>query len=526
MRTTAERRWRRARQYLDAQQWASARAVLDSILALDPADIDAHLALAGLAWSEGRVREACRNALAAIRVADNAPEAILAVADALLQVGETAAAHAMLERPALTEARLETPQLLQLAGAHQALGQHAAALGVLDRVRARTPDMGGMQFRFTYAMELAFNGRLDAAAKELEMCIAADTTYGRVFVEAARMHRATPAHNHLHVLGRRLAAAQSGSEDAAALEFARYKELEDLGRSGEAWTALARGNALMAARGGYDAGHAAALFQRQLRVCSAQFLRSITGHADGDSQPIFIIGMTRSGTTLLEGLLGAHPDVHAAGELHDFGQQLRWAGDNPSRLQPDEAMLARLPGLDFAELGRRYLAQTAWRPEGRRFFTDKRPGNWIVAGLIAKALPRAPIINLVRDPMDVCFSNFRAYFGAAYPWSYDLAWLASRYRLYAEAMVHWREALPDRILDVSYAKLVRDPEAAVRRVLAYCGLDWSPACLNIEHRSAPVATFSFDQVRAPIHQRSFNAWEPYTAHLEPLRAGLAGCATS
>ena len=520
MARSVEALWQRAMKYLNTGQLSPARAVLESILVQDPAHLGAHLSLARMAWANGRVRSAARYALAAAKLVRDDPAAIIATVTVLLQVGEMATAHELLTLAIRAADSLDETNLLRLAGEYQSLGQHVDALACLERARATGTDSA--EFRFMYAMELAFNGRLEDAASELEACIASGVSFGRIFVEAARLRRATPSDNHLSTINLRLAAALPDSEDRAALEFARYKELEDLQRFEEAWTALASANATMANRVRYDTAHAAELLDRQLAMCTSEFLRSDDSVHDDGPQPIFIIGMTRSGTTLLDRLLGAHPDVRSAGELRDFGQQLRWVADNPSRLAPDEVMLARLPTLDYAELGRRYLEQTRWRASSLRYFIDKRPGNWVVAGLIAKALPHARILNMVRDPMDVCFSNFRAFFSNAYAWSYDLDALAAYFREYAMAMRHWHRVLPGRIFDVSYAELVRDPQSTLRGVLAHCGLAWDRACLDPSRNDMPVATLSFDQVRNAVHQRSFKVWQPYARQLEPLRAALPG----
>lgn len=519
MARTIEALWQRAARYLESNQSAPARVMLESIFAQDATDFRACLALAGLEWRSGKVRDAAKWALSASEVAADAPSAIIATVHALLQVGETAAAHATVARVTASPAKLDSADLLRLASECQALGQHADARALLERAREKgIPDI---PFRFMHAMELGFAGHLDTASSELESCIAAGTRYGRVYVEAARLRRATAADNHLQIIEDKLAKAAPDGEDAAALEFARYKEFEDLGRFDDAWAALSRGNAIMASSMRHDPGREAALLDRLLDLCTESFLRHAPSGAKTGPRPIFIIGMTRSGTTLLDRLLGAHPDVLSAGELHDFGQQLRWVADHPGRLAPDETMLMRLPTLDFQELGRRYLTQTRWRANGRPYFTDKRPGNWVVAGLIAKALPEACILNMVRDPIDVCFSNFRAFFSHAYPWSYELRTLASQYRQYAKGMRHWHAVLPGRILDVPYRKLVSEPEATLRVVLSHCGLPWNPACLDARRNEAPAATLSFEQVRRPLHRRSFEAWQPYARQLAPLRQALA-----
>jgi hypothetical protein len=218
-------------------------------------------------------------------------------------------------------------------------------------------------------------------------------------------------------------------------------------------------------------------------------------------------------------MLGNHSQVGSAGELMDFGSQLYWVAD--TRDAQSAASIARLPSLDYAELGRRYLAQTRWRAHGQSFFIDKRPANWMLAGVIHTALPRAPILNLVRDPMDTCFSNWRAYFGDAAPYSYDLDSLAVYFGEYRHTLAHWHQVMPGAILDVSYTDLVREPEPTLRRVFDFCGLEWEADCMDITRNQAPSATLSAAQIRAPLHGRAFGEWRRYGTRLVKLEAALA-----
>jgi hypothetical protein len=273
----------------------------------------------------------------------------------------------------------------------------------------------------------------------------------------------------------------------------------------------------MRRRNAFDADAERAYLERLAGICDEHFLQPREATPDGP-QPIFIIGMARSGTTVLERMLGNHPDVASAGELVDFDKQLHYAADTCNT--QSQAFLERLPGLDLADIGGRYLARTQWRAMGRSRFIDKQPPNWVQAGLIHAALPRARLLHLVRDPMDLCYSNWRAFFGDAYAYSYDMAGLAAHHRAYLRTMAHWHQVMPGTILDVSYADLVREPEAVMRKVFAHCGLEWRPGCLDMRANPAPVATLSAAQVRAPLHARAFGEWRRHAAQLEPLQRGL------
>src|SRR5690606_9523113 len=211
----------------------------------------------------------------------------------------------------------------------------------------------------------------------------------------------------------------------------------------------------------YDPAAEEALFRQLLHMPP-----DTAAQADEGPAPVFILGQPRSGTTLLERILGGAPEVADAGELRDFGYQARVLTGLPGSGMPDLALLQALESADLAELGRRYLAHTRWRAGGKRYYTDKLPANFVWLGHIARALPQARFLHLVREPMDVCFSNLKELFANAYPHSYDQVEMAGHFCRYHRLMAHWRQAFPERVLDVEYQALVTDPEGQARRVLA------------------------------------------------------------
>lgn len=500
--------WQRVRSELAAGLAAAAVPLLKAILAIDPNDVQAHLHLCGLLAP----RAATIQALAAARLPITDEGTLGDVVAALLWTGEIVAARRLLASPLIATSR-EPSVLTRAAGQRQAIGEHAEALVLMDRARAA--GAGGCDFLFHHAVQLAFNGNTDAAYGELEQCIAIDPPRGRAFVELARMRTQTVENNHLVRIDAALAQARGDDLDHAALEFARYKELEDLERHAEAWQALARGNARMHRLLPSDAARDSQCFDRLIEACDARFLADDLRPTSDGAQPIFIIGMPRSGTTLLERMLGNHSRIANAGELGDFPRALQHATDHVAPLLIDDIILQRLRGIEWAALGQAYLAETRWRAGGKAFFTDKLPRNWMLAGLIPRALPGAKILHLVRDPMDVCFSNWRALFGPGpeYAYSYDLEALAAHYQQYRRVMAHWHTTLPGTILDVDYARLTCEPEAVLREVLAFCQLDYEHACVDLAANHAPSATLSMAQVRDGLRRDTANAWRPYAAQL-------------
>ena len=516
MSTTAPQLWAQAQQQIVASELDAAHASLEALLKADPWHVPARLLLASVILAQGRLRGAAEQAKFAAFSLPNDADLICRVAQCLVKVGETLAARACLQHPEVARSR-SGPALAALAHIHQGLGEHAQALAMMDRARALgldTPD-----FRYFRAIQLQFNGRIEEAEAELRACLKLGPTYGRASLTLARLHRVTAENTQLEFIRARLESVPRGSEDHAGFEFAQYKELEDLGRYDEAWSALERANAVMHARLKHSPIDEQAIFDRLIDVCTADFVtphrQALTG-----PMPIFIIGMPRSGTTLLERILGNHSQVASAGELADFPRQLRWVADRHGQRLVDTELLARADDIDFSEVGRRYLQQTQWRAQGRAWFVDKLPPNYQLAGLIHRALPQARILHMVRDPMDVCFSNYRALFGDSFGYSYSFDTLAAHYRQYRRLMRHWHRVMPGVIHDVSYDAMVTDTEATARAVLDYCGLPFEPACLETTRDSAPVATLSSAQVREPIKRRA-EEWRRYEAQLEPLRAALA-----
>ena len=506
--------WQQAQACLREGQLDAARALLASMFAREGGEARAHLLAAQIAWREDRVRDGTRHALAAAHAAPDDPETLCSVIAVLLEAGETVVARECLGHPALTGS-VDPLVLVRMAGFRKRLEEHADALALLDKVRASRHDTAALRFRRGEA--LMFNGRLEEAEAELAGSLAQAPAYGRVALPLVRLRRQTRERNQLALLDRSLRHVARGSRDQAALAFARYKVLEDLGRDDEAWTSLAEGNALMHARLAGEPSRHHAWLERFLHVCPSGSTHAAAGGAPG-ATPIFIIGVPRSGTTLLERMLGNHSRAATTGELMDFGAQLHWLAD--TRNIGSESLLEKLPELDYAELGQRYLARTQWRAGHRAFFVDKQPPNWVLAGAIHAALPQAPILNLVRDPMDTCFSNWRAYFGDACAYSYSLDALVEYFSDYRRVMAHWHQTMRGAILDVSYADLVREPEVTLRKVFDFCGLPWEPGCGDITRNAAPSATLSAAQVRAPLHARAFGEWRRYEIHLQPLRRAL------
>jgi tetratricopeptide (TPR) repeat protein len=439
--------------------------------------------------------------------------------------GEILAARTCLER---IERLPEPPatMLAELAQLRWMLGEIPAAMAWMDRAIAAGVDSPDASY--LYAMLLQFTGRTDRARAVLETSLRRWPGFGDAAVALANARRQTPGANDLDLLNMQLRGLPANGIDAgtraarAAFDSALFKELDDLGQYDQAWQALERSNALMHALSPYDAAGEAAVTEAIIDAS-----RTIAAKPTGSSRsfdgptPVFIVGLPRSGTTLLDRMLSSHSQVASAGEINDFRRQLRWMTDvPPSGVEGMLLAQQRSPGIDFFELGARYLRQTQWRAQGRRFYIDKLPINIRMVHLIHRALPHAPILHMVRDPMDVCFSNLKAMLGPASAYSYEMHALAHYYGLYDRLVEQWHADMPGAMLDVSYASLVNEPAATLGKVLAFCGLPIEEGCLHPERNPSAVATPSSVQVREPIHTRAMGEWRRYSRQLEPLRLAL------
>lgn len=480
--------------------------------------------LASVILRRGKMRAAIRQLLQAMPLLPNDAPLIAQLAWLLSVHGETLAARACvahLERAPAPPAGV----LAEQAQLRWMLGEIPAARARMDRaVAAGITDPGEY---YLNAMLFQFTGRIDEAEAVLRDCLKRWPDYGDAAVVLANLRKQTPEANELAFLHENLGRIPEGSANErekfvrAEFDAALFKVLDDLGRHEEAWSALARSNASMRELNPYDAAGEVALTDALIGLPTAATSPGIVAPASAGPTPIFIVGLPRSGTTLLDHMLSSHSDVVSAGEIHDFQNQLHWMADvAQGGVQSLLKATAQVADMDFAELGARYLKQTQWRAEGRRFYIDKLPNNIRMVSFIRRALPHAPILHMVRAPMDVCFSNLKAMFGSASAYCYDMQALAHYYGQYMRLVNHWRTTIPGAMLDVSYAALVNEPETTLRRVLEHCGLDMQGDCLHPERNAAAVATPSSVQVREPIHSRSVGQWQHYAVQLEPLRRAL------
>lgn len=400
--------------------------------------------------------------------------------------------------------------------AYAHLGNHRAALPHFEEAVRLAPRQ--LDFLYNRAATLSFLGRTEDADAALEALIALAPQDARAHHLLSGLRRQTAANNHLGRL-RALAGQARPGRDRLLIGYSIAKEEEDIGDGQRAFATLAAVNGEYRRSLPYSFDRDAAVFDA-IEAHWAASAEPAPGAPD-DAAPIFVIGMPRTGTTLVDRILSSHPDVESAGELQAMALAVKKAAGTRTRTVLDPETVAAAAGVDLAAVGRDYLTRTqSHRCTAAPRFVDKFPGNFHYAGLIARALPSATIVCLRRNPLDTVLSNFRNLFAVSsryYDYSYDLRDIASYYVRFDRLMATWRTLLPGRVLELHYETLVADQEGETRRLLAYCGLAWSDACLDFHTNAAPVSTPSAAQVRRPIYADSVARWRAHADALAPAR---------
>jgi tetratricopeptide (TPR) repeat protein len=410
-----------------------------------------------------------------------------------------------------------TLQALTLVG----LGQHEQALTLYRELLEGAVQPAELHLSIAHSLKTL--GSTEAAVAEYRSAADCRPGYGEAYWSLANLktYRFTDAE-----IGRMRAAEATptaAGADRYHLCFALGKALEDRGEFAQSFEYYSRGNALKRTASGYRPETIETGARQQREVCTQTLFARHAGGGSTAPDPIFIVGLPRSGSTLVEQILASHSAVEGTQELADLprmvaGLQGRAApADSPIYPQ----IMLRLSAADFRRLGEQYLHDTrAYRSVGRPRFIDKMPNNFRHIGLIHLILPNARIIDVRREPMACCFSNFKQLFAQGQTFTYGLDDIARYYRTYLELMTHWDEVLPGRVLRVHYEDVVDDLEGSVRRLLDHCGLELEPACLAFHQTERSVRTASSEQVRQPIYRDGLEQWRNYERWLEPLREAL------
>ncbi len=467
---------------LFADQKAKALSLIEERLAVDPGDAQCLLQQGECLLALGERDRATAAAEAAAAAAPNDPDALDAAATFLAYAGEYHRALQVFDR-AVEAAPRDPTVLSRRAAAHQYLGH------------------------------------FDLAAGDYQAALALAPTDAIALKGLAQLRRQSEDGNAIAAMQTALAAA-SNPVDAAHLNFGLAKSYEDLGDYPSSWKHLQAGNKLERARLQYKPAQDRLTIER---IISAFPELEVSYPDSTGEKPIFILGLPRTGTTLVERIIGSHSAVHSAGESAALAHAVSTVADRTAA-ELSKSLLGYIDawgGIDAALVAKEYLARIQSRRGDRQRFSDKTTLNFFYCALIFRAFPNARIVHLTRHPLATCYAIFKMRFNGGFPFSYDLGELGDFYLGYRRLMAHWHRIVPNRILDVAYEEVVTRQEATTRRLLEYLDLPFEEACLDFHLNPNSTSTLSSVQVRQPLYNSSLEQWRHYAAELAPLRERLA-----
>jgi tetratricopeptide (TPR) repeat protein len=406
-----------------------------------------------------------------------------------------------------------------LAACFGLVGEDARVSEIYGHLSAAYPRQPRIWLNFGHALRTV--GKSRDAMDAYRRCIALDPGLGDAYWSLANLKVAGFTAEEEATMLAQLERPDLIAEDRLHLHYALGKAMEDRGDYAASFEQYRQGAKLRRDGVTYDPGENTALTRRSIKVFTPAFFAERKGSGAASAGPIFVVGLPRSGSTLVEQILASHSAVEGTRELPDIGFLARDLGWMSGEAQNYPASVAMLDRAGLSALGQSFLDMTRiHRKTQRPFFIDKMPNNFQHIGLIHLILPGAKIIDVRRHPLGACFSAFKQHFAQGQSFSYDLSDLGLYYRDYVELMAHWGAVLPGRIHRVIYEDLVEDTEASVRRLLEHCGLPFEDACLNFHQNARAVRTVSSEQVRRPIFRDGVNQWRHYEPWLGPLKTAL------
>ena len=498
---------------------AVAEQLTRDVLKKDPLDVVAMRMLASIGIKLGQLEDAkhllerCLELAPAFHLARNAYAIVLyrrhELNEALEQVDR------------LLRAEPNNPNYMILKGTILVRkGDHVPALELYERILENYPSQPVAHLNYGHTLKTV--GRLDEGISAYRKSISINPAAGEAYWSLANLKTVRFSDDDIGNMRRQFPLAWADPENQAHLAFALGKALEDRGEYDESFDYYRHGNDIRKQAGRYNARINAVNSARQIRTCDAGFFAKRNGWGSPARDPIFIVGLPRAGSTLLEQVLASHSAVEGTAELPDIIAISRRLGQksrrNPASYYPE--ILADLSEERVRELGEGYLESTKVQRHGLPYFIDKMPNNFQHIGLIHLILPNAKIIDARRHPMAGCFSCYKQLFARGQTFTYDLADLGRYYRDYVRLMDHWDDVLPGRVHRVQYEDMVADSEGEIRRLLEYCGLEFEEQCLRFYETERAIRTPSAEQVRKPVYKEGLDHWRNYDKHLEPLKKAL------
>jgi tetratricopeptide (TPR) repeat protein len=505
---------------LVADDRKTSERIFRDVLRADPSHVAALCGLAALSLAADKPHDAERLLRHALKQSPNNPLAWRGLGQALMALGQLQAAEAAAQR--LTKLEPENPlSWITIGLVSTRLMRQKEALEAYEQAARLKPEEVRLRVSIGHIHKTL--GRRSDCETAYKAALAMDPTIAEAYWSLADLKNYSFSDAEVAAMRHQLASEEIKRPDAAQLNFALGRAFEQREEYAQAFAYYARGNALRRLDAPFDIEHFERRATRIRTFFNTEFLSRHAGTGDPSTAPIFIVGLPRSGSTLVEQILASHSRVEGTMELpniiniaHQFDDMVEDRDGYP------ETVGAAPLGL-LTALGSRYLQETAPLRAGREHFTDKLPNNFSHIGLIHLILPQATIIDARRHPMDACFSTFKQHFADGQTFSYDLNDLGRYYRCYLSLMDHWDEVLPGKVLHFRYEELVRDPEANIRRLLEHCRLPFDPACLSFHETRRAVRTASAEQVRQALYTSGVGHWRHFEKELEPLRLALGDC---
>jgi len=509
-----------AAEALAANDLASAERLLKPRLKQAPTDVAAIRMLAELAARLGRYADAEALLARCLELAPNFRAARHNYAYILQRQNRPLESLAEAERILADEPHDPNGRNLK-AGALVQVGRYDEAVTLYQGIVRQFPTQPKAWLNYGHALKTEGRGKDSAAA--YRRCAELAPSFGEAYWSLANLKTTRFGETEIAAMEEQVMRQDLCEDDRLHFHFALGKACEDLGRDAEAFAQYEAGNRLRRAQLGYDAEDTSRRVSRMIATCTPALFAEKAGSGAPDPDPIFIVGLPRSGSTLVEQILASHPAIEGTMELPDLPAMAKRLGERRSRadasLYPE--ILTELTPAELRALGDEYLARTKiQRREGKPFFIDKLPNNFQHIGLIHLILPKARIIDVRRHPMAACFAGFKQHFARGQAFSYGLEDIGRYYRDYAALMDHLDRVLPGRVHRVHYERLVGDTESEIRQLLDYCGLPFDGACLRFHETERSVRTASAEQVRSPIYTSGLDHWRRFETWLAPLRETL------
>jgi tetratricopeptide (TPR) repeat protein len=395
------------------------------------------------------------------------------------------------------------------------IGGYEEAVALYQELTTRFPDHAKLWMSYGHMLKTV--GKQDESIAAYRHALAVEPTLGEVYWSLANLKTVSFSEDDVAEMGKALTTAGLGNEDAYHLHFALGKAMEERADHDAAFAHYAKANALRSAELDYDPQAVRKQVDNVIASCTPAYWSARAGQGHDAADPIFIIGMPRAGSTLIEQILASHSQVEGTMELPDIPAMAIREGRDTGWVDALRGFSAQ----DAERLGAEFIERTRiQRKTDKPFFIDKLPNNWIYLAFIRLILPNAKIIDARRHPLDCCFSNYRQHFAKGQAFSYDLAHMGQYYADYVRLMAHFDAVQPGYVYRVIHEELLENPEREIRGLLDYLGLAFEDNCLNFHQNTRAVRTASSEQVRRPINRDGVDQWKPYAAHLDPLKRAL------